>query len=43
MKYEDIKKMGEAYAQIQEKQRQENAKRAEAMLKQEAKKLADQQ
>ena len=42
MKYEDIKKMGEAYAQIQEKQRQENAKRAEAMLKQEAKKLADQ-
>ena len=43
MKYEDIKKMGEAYAQIQEKQRQENAKRAEAMLKQEGKKLADQQ
>ena len=34
MKYEDIKKMGEAYAQIQEKQRQENAKRAEEMLKQ---------
>ena len=33
MKYEDIKKMGEAYAQVQEKMRQENAKRAEAMLK----------
>ena len=34
MKYEDIKKMGEAYAQVQEKMRQENAKRAEEMLKQ---------
>ena len=36
MKYEDIKKMGEAYAQVQEKQRQANAIRAEAMLKAEA-------
>ena len=40
MNYEDIKKMGEAYAQVQEKMRQENADRAEAMLKFEAEKLA---
>jgi hypothetical protein len=33
MKYEDIKKMGEAWAQVQEKQRQANVIRAEAMLK----------
>ena len=39
MKYEDIKKMGEAYAQVQEKMRQENAKRAEAMVQAEAKKV----
>jgi hypothetical protein len=36
MKYEDIKKMGEAWAQVQEKQRQANTIRAEAMLKAEA-------
>ena len=36
MKYEDIKKMGEAWAQVQEKQRQANVIRAEAMLKAEA-------
>jgi hypothetical protein len=39
MKYEDIKKMGEAYAQVQEKMRQENEKRAEAMVQAEAKKV----
>jgi len=33
MKYEDIKKMGEAWAQVQEKQRQANTIRAEAMLR----------
>ena len=42
MKYEDIKKMGEAYAQVQEKMRQENAKRAEAMLKDSEAKLSAQ-
>jgi len=40
MNYEEIKKMGEAYAQVQEKMRQQNADRAEAMLKFEAEKLA---
>ena len=40
MNYEDIKKMGEAYAQVQEKLRQQNADRAEAMLKFEAEKLS---
>ena len=40
MNYDEIKKMGEAYAQVQEKMRQENADRAEAMLKFEAEKLA---
>ena len=40
MNYNEIKKMGEAYAQVQEKMRQENADRAEAMLKFEAEKLA---
>jgi hypothetical protein len=39
MKYEDIKKMGEAYAQVQEKMRLENVKRAEAMVQAEAKKI----
>ena len=39
MKHEDIIKMGEAWAQVQEKQRQENTARAEAMLVHEAKKL----
>ena len=42
MKYEDIKKMGEAYAQVQEKMRLENAKRAEAMLKDAEKDLSAQ-
>ena len=37
---EDNKKMGEAYAQVQEKMRQENADRAEAMLKFEAEKIS---
>ena len=40
MNYDDIKKMGEAYAQVQEKLRQQNADRAEAMLKFEAEKLS---
>ena len=40
MNYDDIKKMGEAYAQVQEKMRQQNADRAEAMLKFEAEKLS---
>jgi len=39
MKYEDIKKMGEAYAQVKEKMRQKNEKRAEAMVQAEAKKV----